>query len=141
MKIGELAAKAGVTVQTVRFYEREKLLPAPARTRSGYRDYGPKDVDRLIFIQDCQRLGFTLADTYEVLAFHRALASPESLDKLKPAAQRKLLTTAEKRLKIIDDNLAALTRMKRGMVSVVEVLEGRAAAVCPARAGRPAKTA
>ncbi len=141
MKIGELAAKAGVNVQTIRFYEREKLLPAPARTRSGYRDYGSKDVDRLIFIQDCQRLGFTLADTYEVLTFHRVLASSESLDKLKPAAQRKLLATAEKRLKIIDDKLAVLTRMKRGMVSVVEVLEGRAAQVCPARAERPAKPA
>jgi DNA-binding transcriptional MerR regulator len=138
MKIGELAQRAGVNVQTIRFYEREKLLPAPARTRSGYRDYGPRDLDRLTFIQDCQRLGFTLADTYEVLEFHRMWQSPRDAEKLKPAAQRKLLATADKRLTAIDEKMAILTRMKRGMTAVVDVLEGRAAPVCPAREGRRA---
>jgi DNA-binding transcriptional MerR regulator len=139
MKIGELAQRAGVNVQTIRFYEREKLLPPPARTKSGYRDYGPRDLDRLTFIQDCQRLGFTLADTYEVLEFHRLGAALQSAEDLKPAAQRKLLATADKRLKAIDEKMAILTRMKRGMVAVVDVLEGRAPPVCPAREGRPAR--
>ena len=138
MRIGELAQRAGVNVQTIRFYEREKLLLPPARTRSGYRDYGLRDLDRLVFIQDCQRLGFTLADTYEVLEFHRMWSSPANPDKLKPAAQRKLLATASKRLKTIDEKMAILARLKRGMTSVVDVLEGRAAPVCPAREGRPA---
>jgi len=136
MKIGELAQRAGVNVQTIRFYEREKLLPAPARTRSGYRDYTPRDLDRLIFIQDCQRLGFTLADTYEVLEFHRMWRAPQDAEKLNPAAQRKLLATADRRLKAIDEKMAILSRMKRGMTAVVDVLEGRAAPVCPAREGR-----
>jgi len=139
MKIGELAQRAGVNVQTIRFYERERLLPPPARTKSGYRDYGPRDLDRLIFVQDCQRLGFTLADTYEVLEFHRMGAALQRAETLKPAAQRKLLTTASRRLKAIDEKMAILTRMKRGMVAVVEVLEGRAPPVCPAREGRPAR--
>jgi MerR family transcriptional regulator, copper efflux regulator len=139
MKIGELAQRAGVNVQTIRFYEREKLLPPPARTRSGYRDYGASDLDRLIFIQDCQRLGFTLADTCEVLEFHRMWSSPADTEKLKPAAQRKLLATAAKRLQAIDEKMAILTRLRRGMSAVVDVLEGRAAPVCPAREGRPAR--
>jgi len=47
MRIGELARRAGVEVQTVRYYEREGLLGAAARTLSGYRTYGPQDLERL----------------------------------------------------------------------------------------------
>lgn len=141
MKIGELAKQAGVNIQTIRFYEREKLLPPPPRTRSGYRDYGARDLDRLLFIQDCQRLGFTLADIYEVLEFHRMWHAPQDAEKLKPSAQRRLLATANKRLKAIDEKMTILSRMKRGMTAVVDVLEGRAAPVCPAREGRPARSA
>jgi MerR family mercuric resistance operon transcriptional regulator len=141
MKIGELAKEAGVNIQTIRFYEREKLLAPPPRTRSGYRDYSARDLERLHFIQDCQRLGFTLADTYEVLEFHRMWHAPRDAEKLKPSAQRKLLATAGRRLKAIDEKMEILSRMKRGMTAVVDVLEGRAAPVCPAREGRPARSA
>jgi len=141
MKIGELAEKAGVNIQTIRFYERERLLLPPARTTSGYRDYQPRDLTRLQFIQDCQRLGFTLADIYEVLEFHQVLRVPKNAEKLKPAAQRKLLATANKRLKAINEKMAILSRMKRGMVSVVNVLEGREAQICPAGVERPPRSA
>ncbi len=50
MRIGELAKTAGVTPDTIRYYERERLLPAPERTPSGYRDYGPELLDDLQFI-------------------------------------------------------------------------------------------
>jgi MerR family transcriptional regulator, copper efflux regulator len=67
MKIGDLADQGGVSVQTVRFYERSGLLPEPARTRSGYREYGVHDVHRLRFIHRAKELGFTLAEVRELL--------------------------------------------------------------------------
>lgn len=62
MRIGELAARAGVEVQTVRYYEREGLLAVPARTASGYRIYGPTHLERMQFIRHCRSLDMTLAD-------------------------------------------------------------------------------
>ena len=67
MKIGTLAAEAGVSVQTVRYYERTGLLPAPGRTASGYREYDRSDVLRLIFIGRAKKLGFTLSEVQELL--------------------------------------------------------------------------
>lgn len=56
MKIGELAQLAQCTVETVRYYERENLLPAPARTQGNFRLYGPLHVERLRFIRNCRAL-------------------------------------------------------------------------------------
>ncbi len=67
MRIGELAKSAGVTPDTIRYYEREELLPLPDRTPSGYRDYGPEVVDDLRFIKKAQALGLRLSDVREVL--------------------------------------------------------------------------
>ncbi len=71
MRIGELAAQAGVDVQTVRYYEREGLLEAPARTGSGYRAYGPAHVERLVFIRHCRSLDMPLADVKRLLELSR----------------------------------------------------------------------
>jgi Hg(II)-responsive transcriptional regulator len=68
MTVGELAARAGVNVETVRYYERRGLLPQPARTAAGYRRYEPDAVARLRFIKRAQRLGFTLHEVEELLA-------------------------------------------------------------------------
>jgi MerR family copper efflux transcriptional regulator len=59
MRIGELAAKAEVNIQTLHFYEREGLLLPPVRTTSGYRSYAERDLERFRFIRLCQGLGFT----------------------------------------------------------------------------------
>lgn len=67
MLIGELAARAGVTAKTVRFYERRGLLPEPERTAGGYRDYEAGAADRLTFIRDAQAAGLTLAQIGEIL--------------------------------------------------------------------------
>ncbi len=67
MRIGELAKTAGVTPDTIRYYEREGLLPSPQRTESGYRDYGPGVMDDLLFIKKAQALGLKLSDVREVL--------------------------------------------------------------------------
>ena len=67
MKIGELAARAGSTPETIRYYERIGILPAPARTGGNYRDYGPDHVDRLSFIRHARTLGFELLDIRTLL--------------------------------------------------------------------------
>ncbi len=68
MRIGELAKQAGVTTDTIRYYEREGLLGPPARTPSGYRDYGETALDDLRFIKNGQTLGLRLTDVREVMA-------------------------------------------------------------------------
>jgi DNA-binding transcriptional MerR regulator len=72
MRIGEIASQAGVTVDTVRFYERVGILSPPARTESGYRDYEPGAVGRIRLTRELQAIGFTLADTVDALAAHDA---------------------------------------------------------------------
>lgn len=66
-KIGQLAAAAGVGRDTIRYYERNGLLPAPDRTAAGYRLYGDVDLDRLNFIRSAQELGFTLEQARQLL--------------------------------------------------------------------------
>jgi DNA-binding transcriptional MerR regulator len=72
MRIGEVAAEAAVTVDTVRFYERVGVLPPPARTESGYRDYAPGTVERIKLTRELQAIGFTLTDAVDALAAHDA---------------------------------------------------------------------
>ncbi len=67
MRIGELAKTMGITPDTIRYYEREGLLPPPQRTASGYRDYGPETVDDLQFIKKAQALGLKLSAVREVM--------------------------------------------------------------------------
>lgn len=67
MQIGKLATEAGVTVQTIRFYERRGLLPEPQRRESGYRLYGEEDLHRMRFIHQAKALGFSLDETREFL--------------------------------------------------------------------------
>ena len=69
MKIGELAEAVGVTTKTIRFYESFGLLPEPPRTASGYRSYEDADVERLRFIRTAQRLGLSLDEIREIIAF------------------------------------------------------------------------
>lgn len=69
MRIGELADRLGVTTKSIRFYESIGLLPNPARTPSGYRDYAEADAERLTFIKTAQRLGLTLDEIGEIIAF------------------------------------------------------------------------
>jgi Hg(II)-responsive transcriptional regulator len=66
--IGEVARRAGVGVETVRFYERQGLLEVPARRQSGYRQYTEDAVSRLQFIRRSKELGFSLKEIGELLA-------------------------------------------------------------------------
>lgn len=67
IKIGQLASAAGVTCDTVRYYERLRLLPRANRARSGYRLYSSADVERLRFIKQAQGFGFSLDEIRDLL--------------------------------------------------------------------------
>jgi DNA-binding transcriptional MerR regulator len=69
MRIGEAADAVGINPRTIRYYEDIGLLPDPERTAGGYRDYTAVDVERLVFVKTARRLGFTLAEVAEILAF------------------------------------------------------------------------
>jgi Hg(II)-responsive transcriptional regulator len=76
LKIGELASKGNVNLETIRYYEREGLLRPPRRTSSGHRAYAPPDVLRLRFIKRSQALGFRLTEIKELLALKVAPNQP-----------------------------------------------------------------
>ncbi len=67
LTVSRLARQVGLSADTIRFYEREGLLPEPPRTASGYRAYEPETVDRLRFIRGAQRFGLRLREVRELL--------------------------------------------------------------------------
>ena len=69
MQIKELARATGVDVETIRYYEKQGLLPEPARRDNGYRDYEAKHLERLSFIRHCRALDMPLADVRRLLGF------------------------------------------------------------------------
>ena len=75
MLIGELAKQAGVNLESIRFYEREGLLPCPPRAQSGYRSYDQRHLETIRFIKRSQALGFTLSEIRQLLHLHERLAS------------------------------------------------------------------
>lgn len=72
MKIGELAAATGTQAETIRYYEKQGLLPAPLRTEGNYRSYDQSHVDRLAFIRHCRCLDMTLDEIRVLLDFKDA---------------------------------------------------------------------
>lgn len=122
MKIGELARRCDVNIDTIRYYERQGLLPAPDRLASGYRRYRTPDITRLSFVRRAKRLGFTLDEIRELLALsdHR----DNDMGELKQAASAKLVD--------IEARLAELTRIRDGLHTLVDACPGHGAlAGCP----------
>jgi MerR family mercuric resistance operon transcriptional regulator len=76
MQIGELALVAGVSAQTIRFYERRGLLPTPERETNGYRQYDGATASRLRFIRASQTAGLTLTDISSVITLREAGEMP-----------------------------------------------------------------
>lgn len=67
MKIGELSRATGTNIETIRYYERIALLPAPARTAANYRSYGDEHRARLAFVRHSRELGFTIGEIRSLL--------------------------------------------------------------------------
>ena len=68
LSVGELASRAGVRPDTIRYYERAGVLPPPRRSDGDHRRYGAADLDRLLFVRGAQRLGLRLAEIRELMA-------------------------------------------------------------------------
>ena len=71
LQIGQVARKTGLSIDAIRFYEREGLLPPPSRTQGGYRVYREREVADLEFIQRAQQLGFSLSEIRELFSIQR----------------------------------------------------------------------
>ena len=67
LKIGEVARATGLSVDAIRFYQRERLLRAPTRSEGGFRLFGTDDIQTLRFIREAQELGFSLSDIKQLL--------------------------------------------------------------------------
>jgi len=115
MKIGEVASAAGVGIDAVRFYEREGLLPKPARRPSGYRDFSPDAVLDLRFIKRAKELGFSLKEISELLA----------IDREPSATAGAVKQIAEEKLADLKDKIRSLQRMKRALRAVATTCPGR----------------
>jgi len=115
LTIGALARGAGVGIDTIRYYEREGLLPPPRRRDSGYRDYDRGTIERLKFIRRAKALGFTLEDIRQLLAL-----SADHERGVRNVKQR-----AEARVADIEQRLRELQRVRRGLKRLIEACPGR----------------
>lgn len=109
LRTGEVAAQAGVNVQTLRYYERRGLLEEPARRASGYREYSPDAVQLIRFIKRAQELGFTLAEVEDLL---RLRGDQET-------ACSEVRTAAEAKIEDIEQKVRHLRAMRRALVVLV----------------------
>jgi len=134
MRIGELASKAGVNVQSVRFYERRRILQEPVRTASGYRVYSKSDLDDICFIKQCQELGFTLKEIQPLLRLHRAAARMTSAGVRRPAEFREIAQLARVKLEQIDAKMRALKSMRLRLLAMVDRIETVSSIGCPGSA-------
>jgi len=112
MSIGQLAKRAQVGIDTVRFYEKHGLLPKPQRKASGYRQYNVEDAKRLVFIRRAKELGFTLADIGELLK----LRGNRNVERVRKVAQQKL--------QAVDEKIAELERMRAVLRDLVNACPG-----------------
>ena len=87
MRVGEVAVRAGVNVETLRYYERRGLLPAPDRDPSGHRRYDEETVRFLRAIKEAQAVGFTLAEIGDFLRAARRDRSPSEALRVRTAAK------------------------------------------------------
>jgi MerR family transcriptional regulator, copper efflux regulator len=132
MHIGELAFKAGVNIQTIRFYERQGLVPPPLRNRSGYRCYSAAELERVTFIKRNQELGFSLREILELLELHRVVASMPLPIRRKPNELRGIIAIGHERLETINQKLRMLHSVRGRLKSMLRQLEGATVAACPA---------
>ncbi len=117
LTIGVVAKRAGVPIDTIRYYEREGLLPQPLRRASGYRSYGEGAVAQLRFIRRAKELGFTLEEIRELLTLSR-----DRQRGVKAVKQR-----AQQRLAAIEARIGELQRVRDGLVELVASCPGHGA--------------
>ncbi len=110
LRIGEVAAQAGVNIQTLRYYERRGLLKKPDRRPSGYREYPPDAIRWVRFIKRAQELGFTLAEIEELLWLREDQSA--SCSDVRAAAKAKIDD--------VDRKLRSLSAIRRALQALVK---------------------
>jgi DNA-binding transcriptional MerR regulator len=131
MKTSELAREARVNIQTLRYYERERLLALPPRTPAGYRRYSRRDLERVVFIKTCQQLGFTLEDIRSLAGLHDRL-TPGAAGGAGEAARLEIAAIAQHRLGQIDEKLRQLTEMRAHLLALCDPPAPDVEPRCPA---------
>jgi DNA-binding transcriptional MerR regulator len=140
VRTGELASNAGVNLQTIRFYERQGLLPKPARNVSGYRSYRQGDLERVLFIKRNQEIGFTLAEIKQLIDLHGVLASMGPTQfRTRPRQLQGIIEIGRERLSAIKQKAQMLNAMRRQLESLLAQLESASIVTCPAQASNPSK--
>lgn len=124
MTIGELAKRAGVNIQTIRFYERKQLLDSPHRwPDSGYRDFGEDAVNQMLFIRSAKEAGFTLREIRELMEMR--LLPGESCEEVQAVVEQKLAD--------IDARVKEMRRMRRALSRLAHACRDRTSGrSCPA---------
>src|SRR4051812_40939770 len=107
LTIGKLADLVGVNVETIRYYQRRGLLAEPKKPLGGYRHYPPDTAKRVRFIKRAQALGFTLEEVAGLLRLDAASACAETRD------------LAARKVTLIEEKLAELTAMQKGLAALV----------------------
>ena len=110
LRIGEVAEQGGVNLQTIRYYEREGLLPEPPRLASGYRAFPEQTIRRVRFIKRAQELGFSLAEVRELLSLR--------VDQQQDRVAVRALTNAK--VAQIEEKIRSLKMMKRSLEHLTE---------------------
>jgi MerR family mercuric resistance operon transcriptional regulator len=115
LTIGQVARKAQVNVETVRYYERRGLIPRPPRRASGYRQYSEEAIKRIRFIKHAKELGFSLREIGELLSLR--------VDERMSCADIK--RKAEVKIADINSRIATLQRMKKALMRLTSECRGK----------------
>lgn len=140
MKIGELAKRANCPVETLRYWEREGLLPAPARTEGNYRMYSPAHLEQVLFIRNCRVLDMSLDEIRQLLALWHA--PQENCEGVNALVDEHIGHVVEKirTLKLLEKQLRELRkRCTEGRdVAACGIIEGLTQKALPLEAPGPA---
>lgn len=123
-------------MQSVRFYERRRILREPVRTAAGYRVYSKSDVDDICFIKQCQELGFTLKEIQPLLQLHRAAAKLTATGIRRPAEFRDIAQLARVKLEQIEEKMHLLKSMRLRLLAMIDRIETTTSMGCPGNATR-----
>ena len=129
LRIGDLAAQSGVSVDALRYYERRGLLRPAGRRAGGYREYAPEAATLVRFIKRAQALGFTLAEVEELVRLRR--------DAERPAAALAAREVARAKMHDIDERVRQLSALRAELAELVEACEAVCGAGDPPAAGCP----
>lgn len=122
LTIGQVARRAGVGIETVRFYEREGLIDAPGRGTSGYRQYGEDVIRRLRFIQQAKSLGFSLKEIRDLLALRVSTGTSCAV-----VRERTLTKIAE-----VEEKIEALQQIRNALRELTSACSGQGpTSACP----------